>query len=101
MLRADKQIGTIVTEITLVLCTHTWRRRYRSCEGSLNLDDDETDDETDESLFPYTDNINNPQSAKKSRKGCLASAEEITRATPEEALLLELVALEESKAHQE
>jgi hypothetical protein len=64
----------------------------------LNLDDDKADDETDKSLFPFTTD-NDPQSAKKNRKGSLASAEAIARAA-EEALLLEL-AQEEPNAHQE
>lgn len=73
------------------------RVKQQQREGLLSMDDDETDDETDESLFPLNDN--GPPSAKKNRKGNLATAEASARAA-EEALLLEL-AQEESKAQQE
>jgi ankyrin repeat protein len=73
------------------------RVKQQQREGLLQMDDDETDEETDESFFPLTDS--GISSAKKPKKGSFASAEATARAA-EEALLLELAA-EESKAQQE
>ena len=73
------------------------RVKQQQREGLLNMDDDETDDETDEPHFPLNDN--GSISARKGKKGSLASAEASARAA-EEALLMEL-AQEETKAQQE